>query len=66
MCTVNDETFTIHFPYEHNRCSSLIFTQITQIEIFPQPTYNSWGILGILKNIGFSSFEYFRNKKPSI
>jgi hypothetical protein len=45
MCTVNDETFTVPLPYEHNRCSSFTFTQVTQIEIFAQPSYYCWGIL---------------------
>jgi hypothetical protein len=45
MCTVNDETFSIPLPYEHNRYSSLTFTQVTQIENFAQPTYCCWGIL---------------------
>jgi len=63
MCAVNDETFTVPLPYEHNRCSSFTFTQVTQIEIFAQLTYYCSRILSILKTIGFSSFKYFRIKK---
>jgi hypothetical protein len=58
----NDETFTIPLPYEHNICSSFTFTQVTQIEIFAQPTYYCWGIFLILKTISFSYFKYFRIK----